>query len=98
MILRKNERMRITGKDEVTFSIILFILNLFLDARASARQPVDMGIKYFRDLGLPLDLWLFDWIMGTWDTKLAYGTPAWRISFPKDGRDPAGGESLIHKL
>jgi hypothetical protein len=98
MILHENKRVRITGDDEVAFSIILFTLNLFLDARASARQPVDLGIKHFRDLGLPLDLWLFDWIMGTWDTKLAYGTPAWRISFPNDRRDPAGGDSVIHKM
>jgi hypothetical protein len=98
MILCENERVKITGEDEVIFSVILFILNLFLDARTFARQPVDLGIKYFRDPGLPLDLWLFKWIMGTWDTKLACGTPAGTISFPDDKRDPADGDTLIHKM
>jgi hypothetical protein len=98
MILRDNQQVRITGADEVAFSIVLFILYLLLDARASSRAHVEMGIKYFRDLGLPLHLWLFDRILGTWDTKLAYGTPAWTISFPDDPRDPADGDALIHKM
>ena len=98
MIITENDRLRITGQDEVILSIVLFILNLFLDEKAFARTYLGMALKYFRDLGLPLDRWLFDRILETWDTKLAYDTPARTIPFPQDARDPAGGEIVIYKM
>jgi hypothetical protein len=41
-------------------------------------------IRYFRDLDLPVDCWLFDRITATWETKLARGTKTARIAFPMD--------------
>jgi hypothetical protein len=97
VILKKNGRVSITGRDEVVFSIVLFMLDLTLHPRSAARTHVRSAIKYFRDLGLPLDFWLFDRITASWDTRLAWGTPTARIAFPMDDRDPGHGCDTINR-
>jgi hypothetical protein len=97
MILKKNGRVSITGLDEIVFSIVLFMLDLTLHPKAPVRTFVESAIKYFRDLGLPVDRWLFDRITAAWDTRLAWGTPTARIVFPMDDRDPGGGCEIINR-
>jgi hypothetical protein len=97
MILNRNGVVSITGRDEVVFSVVLFMLDLTLHARAAARTHVEVAIKYFRQLGLPMHCWLFDRITATWDTRLAWGTPTARISFPMDDCDPGGGCEIIYR-
>jgi hypothetical protein len=97
MILKKNERVSITGRDEVVFSIVLYMLDLTLHPRAPVRTSVKSAIHYFRDLGLPVDYWLFDRITAAWDTRLAWGTPTARIAFPMDDHDPGDGCEIINR-
>lgn len=97
MILKKNGRVSITGRDEVVFSIVVFMLDLTLNPKAPMRTYVELAIKYFRDLGLPVDYWLFDRITAAWDTRLAWGTPTARIAFPMDDRDPGDGCEIINR-
>jgi hypothetical protein len=96
MINRQNAQVYLTGRDEVIFSTVLFLMNLFLDQKSATRRDVNSAIYYFRDLGLPVDEWLFDHILARWDTRLAWGTKARIVSFPMDERDPAGGMIAIH--
>jgi hypothetical protein len=94
----KNGRVSITGRDEVVFSIVLFMLDLTLHPRAPAMTYVESVIKYFCDLGLPVDHWLFfDRITAASDTRLAWGTPTARIAFPMDDRDPGDGCEIINR-
>ena len=97
MILQKNGRVSITGRDEVVFSIVLFMLDLTLHPKALVRKYMDSAIEYFRDLGLPMDCWLFNRITAAWDTRLAWGTPTARIGFPMDDRDPGHGSEIINR-
>jgi len=97
MIKRENRQLYITGQDEVIFSTVLFLMNLFLDEKNATRGDVNRAIYYFRDQGMPLDEWLFNHILARWDTRLAWGTNARIVSFPMDECDPAGGEILIYR-
>jgi hypothetical protein len=97
MIKRENGQIYLTGRDEVIFTTVLFLMNLFLDEKGATRNDVNRAIYYYRDLGLPLDEWLFNHIIVRWDTRLAWGTPARIVSFPTDEHDPAGGVSLIYR-
>jgi hypothetical protein len=97
MIKTQNGQVHLTGRDEVIFSTVIFLMNLFLDEKNATRGDVNSAIYYFRDLGLPLDQWLLDHILGRWDTRLAWGTPARIVSFPMDERDPAAGVSVIYR-
>jgi hypothetical protein len=95
MLKTQNGRVHLTGRDEVIFSTVLFLMNLFLDEKNATRNDVNRAIHYFRDQGMPLDEWLFNHILARWDTRLAWGTPARIVWFPLDQRNPAGGESVI---
>jgi hypothetical protein len=97
MIKRLNRQVHLTDQDEVIFSTVLFLMNLFLDQKDATRNDVNRAIHYFRDQGIPLDEWLFNHILGRWDTRLAWGTPARIVSFPMDERDPAAGVSIIYR-
>src|SRR5947209_1649399 len=97
MILKKNGRVSITGRDEIVFSIVVFMLDRTLDPRARVRTYVEAAIKYFRDLGLPVDCWLFDLITATWDTRLAWGTQKARIAFPMDEHNPGADCEIINR-
>jgi hypothetical protein len=95
MIKQENGQVDLTSQDEVIFSTVLFLMNLFLDEKSATRSDVSRAIYYFRDQGKPLDEWLFNHILARWDTRLAWGTPARTVSFPLDERDPAAGVSVI---
>jgi hypothetical protein len=95
MIRRENQQVHLTGQDEVIFSTVLFLMNLFLDEKNATRRDVNRAIYYFRDQGMPLDEWLFNHILARWDTRMAWGTPARIVAFPLDQRDPACGELVI---
>jgi hypothetical protein len=97
MIRRENQQVHLTGQDEVIFSTVLFLMNLFLDEKNATRGDVNRAIYYFRDQGMPLEKWLFNHILARWDTRLAWGTNARIVSFPMDECDPAGGEILIYR-
>jgi hypothetical protein len=97
MISKKNGSVSITGRDQIVFSIVLFMLDLTLHLKALARTHVDTAINTFRDLGLPVHSWLFDLITATWDTRLAWGTPTARIAFPMDDSDPGDGCETINR-
>jgi len=93
MIKRENGQVYLTGRDEVIFSTVIFLMDLFIDKGNSTRSNVNRAIYYFRDQGMPLDECLFNQILARWDTRLAWGTPARIVSFPMDEHDPTCAKS-----
>lgn len=80
----RNIKIYLSGRNEVIFLAVLFLMDVFLDNKSLTRREMNKAIYYFRDRGLPLADWLFNLVLARWDTRLAWGTPARFISFDMD--------------